>query len=215
MTAISKRYPGVRALDAVSLVLFPGEIHALAGENGSGKSTLAKILYGSVRADDGSNRDGRRRGQLDLAPSSARKGDRRHQPGTNSRPDTFCRGERPHGAAATNPTPVDRLACGPAGDARSARRARRSCRSADASRRPERRAPAGSGDRTRDLDRVPSACPRRGHQLAVRGGNHEAPHQTRGGAPPGLCDPLHLSPASRALRMRRQGDGPARRSPRG
>ena len=53
MTAISKRYPGVRALDAVSLVLFPGEIHALAGENGSGKSTLAKILYGSVRADTG------------------------------------------------------------------------------------------------------------------------------------------------------------------
>ncbi len=53
MTGVSKQYPGVRALNQVSLVLFPGEIHALAGENGSGKSTLAKILYGGMRPDAG------------------------------------------------------------------------------------------------------------------------------------------------------------------
>jgi ABC-type sugar transport system ATPase subunit len=53
MTDISKRYPGVTALDRVALVLYPGEIHALAGENGSGKSTLAKILYGAARPDSG------------------------------------------------------------------------------------------------------------------------------------------------------------------
>jgi ABC-type sugar transport system ATPase subunit len=56
MTGISKRYPGVTALDRVALVLYAGEIHALAGENGSGKSTLAKILYGAVRPDSGSIR---------------------------------------------------------------------------------------------------------------------------------------------------------------
>lgn len=53
MRKISKRYPGVLALDQVDLVLFPGEIHALTGENGSGKSTLARILYGDQRPDAG------------------------------------------------------------------------------------------------------------------------------------------------------------------
>lgn len=51
--SISKRYPGVVALDDVSFDFAAGEIHALAGENGAGKSTLIKVLGGIVRPDGG------------------------------------------------------------------------------------------------------------------------------------------------------------------
>ena len=53
MSAISKRFPGVLALDDVSLSVGPGEIHALLGENGAGKSTLLKILSGAQAPDQG------------------------------------------------------------------------------------------------------------------------------------------------------------------
>ncbi len=46
MRAISKTFPGVRALDHVNLSVQEGEIHALVGENGAGKSTLMKVLSG-------------------------------------------------------------------------------------------------------------------------------------------------------------------------
>jgi ribose transport system ATP-binding protein len=50
---ISKAFPGVRALERVSLRLEAGEVHALVGENGSGKSTLAKCLSGIELPDSG------------------------------------------------------------------------------------------------------------------------------------------------------------------
>ena len=50
---ISKSFPGVRALDGVSVAFAPGEIHALVGENGAGKSTLMKIICGIYQADEG------------------------------------------------------------------------------------------------------------------------------------------------------------------
>ena len=53
MRNISKRYPGVRALDNVSLTVGKAEIHALLGENGAGKSTMMKILAGAQSGDEG------------------------------------------------------------------------------------------------------------------------------------------------------------------
>ncbi|GIJ46437.1 sugar ABC transporter ATP-binding protein [Virgisporangium aliadipatigenens] len=50
---VSKTFPGVRALDSVSLSVRPGEVHALVGENGAGKSTLIKVLTGVYRPDAG------------------------------------------------------------------------------------------------------------------------------------------------------------------
>ncbi|MCP4397683.1 MAG: sugar ABC transporter ATP-binding protein, partial [bacterium] len=53
MNNITREFPGVKALDDVSLDLYPGEVHGLLGENGAGKSTLIKILAGDYRKDRG------------------------------------------------------------------------------------------------------------------------------------------------------------------
>ncbi|TWC66504.1 sugar ABC transporter ATP-binding protein [Herbaspirillum sp. SJZ099] len=50
---VSKRFPGVLALDNCQFDLVPGEVHALMGENGAGKSTLMKILCGVYQKDSG------------------------------------------------------------------------------------------------------------------------------------------------------------------
>ncbi len=54
LSAVTKRFPGVVALDAVDLVVRAGGVHALVGENGAGKSTLLKIVAGAYQPDGGS-----------------------------------------------------------------------------------------------------------------------------------------------------------------
>lgn len=53
LVGVSKRFPGVVALDDVSFDLYAGEVHVLVGENGAGKSTLVKLLSGIYQPDDG------------------------------------------------------------------------------------------------------------------------------------------------------------------
>ena len=50
---ISKSFPGVKALQNISVNFQNGEIHAILGENGAGKSTLMKIICGIYHADEG------------------------------------------------------------------------------------------------------------------------------------------------------------------
>ena len=53
MNGVSKSFPGVKALDGVSLKVRKGTVHALMGENGAGKSTLMKCLFGLYVMDEG------------------------------------------------------------------------------------------------------------------------------------------------------------------
>jgi ribose transport system ATP-binding protein len=53
MKGIGKSFPGVKALDGVTLTVREGQVHALLGENGAGKSTLIKILSGAYTRDEG------------------------------------------------------------------------------------------------------------------------------------------------------------------
>ena len=50
---LTKRFPGVVAIDGVSVSIAPGEVHGLLGENGAGKSTLLKIISGAQLPDAG------------------------------------------------------------------------------------------------------------------------------------------------------------------
>jgi ribose transport system ATP-binding protein len=72
--ALTRSFPGVRALRGVSLALAPGEILAVIGENGAGKSTLMKILAGVQEPDGGEIRLDGQPVRLDSVPAALRHG---------------------------------------------------------------------------------------------------------------------------------------------
>src|SRR5918995_3139277 len=72
-TGIGKAYGAVQALRSASLMVRPGEVHALMGANGAGKSTLVKILTGAVHPDRGTIAV-RGRDRVVHSPAEARNG---------------------------------------------------------------------------------------------------------------------------------------------
>ena len=77
LSGVSKRFPGVVALDGVDFDLRHGEVHVLFGENGAGKSTLINIIAGTYPPDAGTFKF--RDGRSAISPRMARV--HRHQPG--------------------------------------------------------------------------------------------------------------------------------------
>ncbi|MFD2416957.1 sugar ABC transporter ATP-binding protein [Amycolatopsis pigmentata] len=73
ISGLRKAFGGTVALDGVSLDLWPGEVHCLAGENGAGKSTLIRVLTGALRRDAGDYRVDGRPMPPGLSPAAARE----------------------------------------------------------------------------------------------------------------------------------------------
>ena len=158
---VSKAFPGVRALQSVSLEVQPGEIHALLGENGAGKSTLGKIIAGVYARDSGEVRlDGAPLGDIDEAEAGRLGIGVVHQEGslvrTLSIADNVFAGRQPTralraGGSVGNDRALPRAACA----------ARRRHRPAHESRRALLGAGSGRGNRQGAVARFARSDPRR------------------------------------------------------
>ena len=94
---ISRSFPGVCALDDISLEVEQGTIHALVGANGAGKSTLIKILAGALAPDAGEMTFQR----YSVCPGRPQPGHSgrcfHHLPGVEPPAHPHCRGEHQRG----------------------------------------------------------------------------------------------------------------------
>ena len=97
LKGISKRFPGVVALDSVDLEVRAGEVVGLIGENGAGKSTLMKILGGVHQADAGDDPYRRQTGHDPFRCRRHRARHRVHPSGTQRAGQPRRRGQHLHG----------------------------------------------------------------------------------------------------------------------
>ena len=77
LKGIHKAFGGVRAVEDVSLTVYPGEVVALLGHNGAGKSTLMKMLAGAYPIDSGEVRVAGQAAKLETRPTRRRSASRR------------------------------------------------------------------------------------------------------------------------------------------
>lgn len=90
---IVKEYPGVIALDDVSMGFRKGEVHAIMGENGAGKSTLIKVISGAIQPDSGKIFVDEKLVEKYVDPAVDGSGDRSDLSGTDDDPGSDCRGK--------------------------------------------------------------------------------------------------------------------------
>ena len=212
MRGITKEFPGVKALDNVSLSVAEGEIHALVGENGAGKSTLMKVLsgvypHGSYTGDivyDGTVRAFRRiRDSEDLGIIII------HQelaliPLLSVAENIFLGNERAHRGIIDWRETHER-----AGEL--LKRVGLNGESGNAGRQPRPRQAATHRDRQGAVEERAAPHPRRADLVAQRDRQRQAP-RAAGGLPQSRhhLDP-HLAQAERGLEGRRHHHRPARR----
>ena len=97
---VTKRYPGVVALNHVSFEVAKGEVHALVGENGAGKSTMIKTITGAITPDEGKViYEGKEYTELNRCVTDLIEPDRNRSnlPGIQSGTGTDCTGKYIYG----------------------------------------------------------------------------------------------------------------------
>ena len=210
---VSKFFPGVKALQDVSLRLAKGSIHALLGENGAGKSTLIKIITGVYRPDEGDLLLDGAPGQLSTPRDAMAAGIGVVHQERNLIP-RFSVGENIMLEHLAGRLCSRSTTAGPRRGQALARRARPRPRSAHAGLAAQRRQDAARGDRQGPVAALARAAARRADRLADAARDRGAVRAAAQAARRGRRHALRQPQARGGAGDLRRGDGAARRSQR-